>query len=175
MIDYVPSVFWARDDITMADTAGFGPSFTMHSGSVGRVTSGHLNLRSLGSGAGKTGDWAEWRFHPNTDDVQHPVHARRTRPSNTSTSPPPDRPLGGRGGTIRGDPHTARPVHRVIARCPRCGRVEVHKMRSPKPAPRPEVIAEWERTHTTNEIREWGNPNQSGTTRPGPSTNRCSR
>ncbi|MGN2642183.1 hypothetical protein ACTD5D_39670 [Nocardia takedensis] len=51
------------------------------------------------------------------------------------------------------DPFTA------IARCPRCGRVEVHKMRSPKPAPRPEVIAEWERTHTTNEIREWGNPN----------------
>ncbi len=70
MIDHAPFAFWARDDLTMADTAGFGPSFAMHSGSVGRVTSGHLNLRALGSGAGKTGDWAEWRFHPNTDDVQ---------------------------------------------------------------------------------------------------------
>ncbi|MGN2640686.1 hypothetical protein ACTD5D_31845 [Nocardia takedensis] len=70
MIDHVPFAFWARDDLTMADTAGFGPSFTMHSGSVGRVTSGHLNVRALGSGAGKTADWGEWRFHPNTDDVQ---------------------------------------------------------------------------------------------------------
>lgn len=66
----MPCAFWARDDITMADTTGYGPSFVMHTGSTGRVTSGHLNVRALSSGSGKVADWGEWRYHPNTDDVQ---------------------------------------------------------------------------------------------------------
>ncbi|AEV52232.1 hypothetical protein [Nocardia phage NBR1] len=69
--DYFPGAFWARDDITYANGAGWGPNFVMHSGSTGRIGSGKLHVRALGSGSGKVAEWAEWKFRPNaTDDVE---------------------------------------------------------------------------------------------------------
>lgn len=69
-LDYFPGAFWARDDITYADGAGWGSSFTMHTGSPGRIGSGKLHTRSLANGNGKVADWGDWKFGPNkTDDV----------------------------------------------------------------------------------------------------------
>lgn len=69
-LDYFPGAFWARDDITYANGAGWGPNFTMHTGMPGRIGSGKLHARSLGSGAGKVADWGDWKYRPNaTDDV----------------------------------------------------------------------------------------------------------
>lgn len=69
-LNYFPGAFWARDEITYANGAGWGDSFVMHSGSPGRIGSGKLHARSLGSGAGKVADWGDWKYRPNaTDDV----------------------------------------------------------------------------------------------------------
>lgn len=44
----------------------------------------------------------------------------------------------------------------AVATCPSCHRTDVHKMRSPKPAPTAAEIADWERNHETQRIRRWG-------------------
>lgn len=69
--DYFPGAFWARDDITYANGAGWGPNFAMHTGSTGRIGSGKLHCRPLGSGSGKIAEYADWKFRPVlTDDVE---------------------------------------------------------------------------------------------------------
>ena len=40
--------------------------------------------------------------------------------------------------------------------CPRCESFECHLMRNPKPKPSAEVMAHWERTHSTVNVTRWG-------------------
>ncbi|QUD15904.1 hypothetical protein [Nocardia phage KYD2] len=68
--DYFPGAFWSREDFTYADGAGYGPNFTMHSGSTGRLYGNHPTLRALSNGAGEVADWGAYNKLADGDDMR---------------------------------------------------------------------------------------------------------
>lgn len=59
------------------------------------------------------------------------------------------------GPTGQPAPRSPQPFTAWVS-CPTCGRHECHAIRSPRPAPTPAELAEWERTHDTEVVYVWG-------------------